>query len=512
MAHRCRSMSAGVTLPMFVDGGAGGLENSRHHPLRGLSTGFPEPAPTPCRTPDEEGKNRTDTDWKDIITGLVVQGDVGGVWMAVQELRKADASRRVGGENAPITRRELSEELKGVRAELQKLQKGPQTQQQQPPKTWASVAAGPTPGGPAPKMVPARHAHEVVVRAPKGGSSPSLAARTPAEVIHAVRTATGRKDAVAARKMKSGDTIITVDGPTKWYTTNEDWVTKAFGEGAATARRTYAVIAKGMPTQMARRDRDALREGMTRENQGIVRCHPQKIRRDATRAQVVIEMESTEAATKICTRGLILEAQVFQCEPYSPELQPRQCFKCYRFGHIAKFCEKTARCGHCAATAHEEGEAGCPTTRNGAKQRCVNCGDEHSAWDRRCRVAKAVWAEAKEAYKRRPLHFEQATRRPTPPPRTGIDEEGFEMVKRRRVAEQREASQTTSTQASTRTRASSTTRARGGSVRLGRPTDLTRAARTNGRIDFRPIIIPSSLALTEQSQPPSLTPGPGHPW
>jgi hypothetical protein len=66
--------------------------------------------------------------------------------------------------------------------------------------------------------------------------------------------------------MKSGDTIITVDGPTIWYTKNEDWVAKAFGEGAATARRTYAVIAKGMPTQMARQDRDALREGITREN------------------------------------------------------------------------------------------------------------------------------------------------------------------------------------------------------------------------------------------------------
>ena len=115
-------------------------------------------------------------------------------------------------------------------------------------------------------MVPARHAHEVIIRTLKGGSSPSLTAHTLAEVIYIVCITTGRKDVVAVRKLKSGDTIITIDGLIIWYTKNEGWVKKAFGEGVATAKRMYVIIAKGIPTQMVRRNRDALREGMIREN------------------------------------------------------------------------------------------------------------------------------------------------------------------------------------------------------------------------------------------------------
>ena len=65
MAHQYRSMSARVTLPMAIDGGERGLENSRHHPLHGLNTRLPKPTPTPYQTPDEEGKSiesRTNTD------------------------------------------------------------------------------------------------------------------------------------------------------------------------------------------------------------------------------------------------------------------------------------------------------------------------------------------------------------------------------------------------------------------------------------------------------------------
>ena len=75
MAYRCWSMSVGVMLPMAVDGGERGLENSRHHLFYGLNIRLPEPTPTPYQTPDEEGKSiesRINTDWKDIITSLVI--------------------------------------------------------------------------------------------------------------------------------------------------------------------------------------------------------------------------------------------------------------------------------------------------------------------------------------------------------------------------------------------------------------------------------------------------------
>src|SRR5256885_895462 len=105
-----------------------------------------------------------------------------------------------------------------------------------------------------------------MVRTPRGGNNPSLTAHTLTEVLHDGYITTGWKDVVTARKLKNGDTIITIDSLIIWYTKNEGWVEKAFGEGVATAKRTYVIIAKGMPTQMVRRDRNALREGILREN------------------------------------------------------------------------------------------------------------------------------------------------------------------------------------------------------------------------------------------------------
>jgi hypothetical protein len=59
-----------------------------------------------------------------------------------------------------------------------------------------------------------------------------------------------------------------------------------------------------------------------------------------------------ERATRLCDRGLIWQAQIFNCEPYSADLRIRRCFQCHQFGHIGRFCKNKARCGHCAGAAH----------------------------------------------------------------------------------------------------------------------------------------------------------------
>jgi hypothetical protein len=87
-------------------------------------------------------------------------------------------------------------------------------------------------------------------------------------------------------------------------------------------------------------------------------------------------------------------------------LQVRQCFKCYKYGHIAKYCRKTARCGHCAAAAHEQrGENACPNKQPSGTKKCVNCRGSHTTWDRACPAYKNASERAKEAYTHRPRQF-----------------------------------------------------------------------------------------------------------
>ena len=63
-----------------------------------------------------------------------------------------------------------------------------------------------------------------------------------------------------------------------------------------------------------------------------------------------------------------------------------QCYKCLRFGHMAKYCkEKEGNCGHCGGTEHKS-----DTCTAKAKPSCVNCVRRgrrdtcHTAWDKNC--------------------------------------------------------------------------------------------------------------------------------
>ena len=133
---------------------------------------------------------------------------------------------------------------------------------------------------------------------------------------------------------------------------------------------------------------------------------------------------------KLCSDGLLWEAQIFDCEPYDATLQVRQCFRCFKYGHIARYCKAPQRCGICAATAHQGGEDACPEKDGSGKKRCLNCSGQHVAWERSCPVAKKERERIGEAYARRPRQFEVRSGLPNPQtPPTDVGD-GFVEVRR----------------------------------------------------------------------------------
>ena len=90
---------------------------------------------------------------------------------------------------------------------------------------------------------------------------------------------------------------------------------------------------------------------------------------DFTRVPMVIAFTSQEEAKKACDLGVLYRAQLFSCEPYWAPLRPTQCFKCWKWGHIARYCRKDPLCPRCGAGTHgpggKEGEEQCPTYTTG---------------------------------------------------------------------------------------------------------------------------------------------------
>lgn len=85
-------------------------------------------------------------------------------------------------------------------------------------RSRATVAAGTSGASPPVKTIPQRINREILVR---GADLPAeLARRTPAEIIQAINNTSAKQGAIAARKLPSGDTVVTsTDQATKdWHT------------------------------------------------------------------------------------------------------------------------------------------------------------------------------------------------------------------------------------------------------------------------------------------------------
>jgi hypothetical protein len=267
-----------------------------------------------------------------------------------------------------------------------------------------------------------------------------------------VNGVSGKKGAIAARKLPSGDVIVTFqDTKTKdWHTTNGGWVREAFGDTAREAKRTFAVLVKGM----LKRELKDITEAEFGKQLGLSSVDKVKFRiptlEGVTRATALVTLTSQEEAKKACEEGVVWRAQMLNCEPYWAALQATQCYRCWGWGHTQRFCRKSATCPRCGTTPHGEGgragEALCPTHENRIPLRCSNCSGKHPAWARWCPAAVKARAAAREAYFFRPRTFELAQRqqqqqgqqqlpiirnvafRGAPP-----EEEGFQEVTRKRL-------------------------------------------------------------------------------
>ena len=82
-------------------------------------------------------------------------------------------------------------------------------------------------------MVPARRSREIVVKTGHlrvdGAPAP---VRTSKEVVDSVNKALGVREALAARRLGSGDTVVTFQEYALRYKVDNAWIKEAFGEEA----------------------------------------------------------------------------------------------------------------------------------------------------------------------------------------------------------------------------------------------------------------------------------------
>jgi hypothetical protein len=165
-----------------------------------------------------------------------------------------------------------------------------------------------------------------------------LAHHSTVKVVATVNTTIGTNDTVATCQLPSSDVILTFQELIPLIVlSDQSWVQWAFRATTQLHESEFTVIVKGLPVDcITRVDSGRLLLDIQVQVPTLVKIKVEPPCAPTVKfTTAILHLHSAEAVTCLCERGLVWQAQIFNCEPYSAELQICQCFSCHQFGHIA---------------------------------------------------------------------------------------------------------------------------------------------------------------------------------
>lgn len=264
--------------------------------------------------------------------------------------------------------------------------------------------------------VPARRSREVIIAT--GAETPTQKQRSGAEIVRDINTNIQSESVVAARRLQSGDILVTFDqeeAKKKWEKDNK--LLQAFGTNGKLRTREYTLIAHGVrvatidPSRQEKAIADIYLQNPSLQGKvEIVRIGWSKktLKYKKRTAPLHMGIREPEQANQLIEQGLLLGSELHNCELFSGDCQVTQCFNCHSYKHTAKHCPNLLKCGFCAAVGHKSNN--CPYQEDRTKHRCASCKGNHTAWARECSIRKIQAEAARQAYLSRPTRFQVRTK------------------------------------------------------------------------------------------------------
>jgi hypothetical protein len=216
------------------------------------------------------------------------------------------------------------------------------------------------------KPVPGRALSEVMV---KVVDDPKLS-QTSGQLVESINAARSTKagKVVAARKLESGDIVITADNEvTKNLSEPEEGWTKVIAGKTKVKARQFTVIAHGVRTNRIEttnqeraladlHSQNPLLKGKVRFLRVAWKKKTRKVGR--LRGLLLIDVGMPEEANTLVREGLIHDHEPKNCNLFHSECLMTLCFRCQGYGHVAATCGRQQTCGICAK---QYPTATCPT-------------------------------------------------------------------------------------------------------------------------------------------------------
>ena len=104
---------------------------------------------------------------------------------------------------------------------------------------------------------------------------------------------------------------------------------------------------------------------------------------------IKIDFSAAEHYDDCLTNGFKINHTIYKAEHYEAKRRVIQCYKCWRFGHVAHLCKNKQACELCSK--NHEGRCRFLEEENSrSRMTCVNCSGPHKASDKICKVYKDI--------------------------------------------------------------------------------------------------------------------------
>ena len=103
------------------------------------------------------------------------------------------------------------------------------------------------------------------------------------------------------------------------------------------------------------------------------------IKSEKTHLSLIIEIAIKAMTNWLMNENMLNLYQECSCKLFEKNCHITQCYRCFKFDHMIRFCKKKQRCAKCTDKHHIKK---CVMFSN--KRCCVNCNENHELWRRIC--------------------------------------------------------------------------------------------------------------------------------
>ena len=162
-------------------------------------------------------------------------------------------------------------------------------------------------------------------------------------------------------------------------------------------RRSHRGIIRDVPVEISTDDIQNVSAGKREEEIQVI----QYIKGGKAIPSVELVFQKECTFTKYLQNGITLEYMYFKMDPKRTTKRIIQCFNCQQWGsHVSKICKNQSWCAICCYEhpTNRHKEYVCQEKLEHTKDcippneiYCVNCGKDHTAFDKNCEMYQEVW-------------------------------------------------------------------------------------------------------------------------